>query len=76
MAMPKIPHVRAVHLPSTLFVFCGSDSRRERIMQVELKARCVESVDDTQRVVQSIKHKMKEGGWTLLLLGHAHASDL
>lgn len=45
-------------------------------MQVELKARCVESVDDTQRVVQSIKHTMKEGGWMLLLLGHAHASDL
>jgi len=45
-------------------------------MQVELKARCVESVDDTQRVGQSIKHKMKEGGWTLLLLDHAHASDL
>jgi hypothetical protein len=38
------------------------------IMQVELKARCVESVDDTQRVGQSIKHKM-EGGRTLLLLG-------
>jgi hypothetical protein len=40
-------------------------------MQVELKARCVESVDDTQRVGQSIKHKMKEGGRTLLLLGFA-----
>jgi hypothetical protein len=45
-------------------------------MQVELKAGCVEYVDGTQSVGQSMKRKMKEGGWTLLLLGHAHACNL